>query len=256
MRRITAERWVGMAAAAAFTAAMAIWGINAVFVRSAVAGVVVLLTVSFFSRDWRPLLVFAMFLPIGVMASTLVNVLILHLHLHLIDGELSALGFGLGAKVYHWCAAHPPVYRFFYVVYDNLPMAVALLLCFAEEKAKCIACIAMATILAPVFYIAFPAVGPAAVGDPAGFRNCMPSLHLTWAILPVFFVRGRARMVGLLFAALTGIAILATGEHYILDGLAAIVYCFATVAVVQRAQRSRPTERMPEAYAPDIVAEG
>jgi membrane-associated phospholipid phosphatase len=49
----------------------------------------------------------------------------------------------------------------------------------------------------------------------------MPSLHLTWAMLVAWGVTGRRRWAFGIYAALMSLAVVAGGEHYFIDVLAA-----------------------------------
>ena len=89
-----------------------------------------------------------------------------------------------------------------------------------------------------VFYAIFPAVGPAhydwSLGTASQLspRNCMPSMHLTWAILIAWNARTLPfRILLWAYAALTAVATIAVGEHYLIDLIAAIPYA----AVIQLA---------------------
>jgi hypothetical protein len=105
-------------------------------------------------------------------------------------------------------------------------------------------------------YHIFPAVGPAVAFakfpelppaasmtpamtyfDPDYVRNCMPSLHTTWALLIVINAAGlpdRFRGLAMLFAGLVMTATLLKGEHYLVDLIVAVPF---TVAI-QSAARS------------------
>ncbi len=60
-------------------------------------------------------------------------------------------------------------------------------------------------------------------------RNCMPSLHVTWALLVALLVKDIKgwRWVGVLFALLTGLAAMWNGEHYFVDLVAALPFAYA-----------------------------
>jgi hypothetical protein len=93
-----------------------------------------------------------------------------------------------------------------------------------------------------VFYNFFPALGPVYLfkGDfplhslstnevrhlhlePIalfGFPNAMPSLHMTWALLGLWYSRGAAwwvRLIAMVFLVFTVLSTLGTGEHYLVD---------------------------------------
>ena len=79
----------------------------------------------------------------------------------------------------------------------------------------------------------------------------MPSVHVAWAAAIAFFVwrsgRGRWRYLGVVHLALTVTVIVATGNHYWLDGMVAVALLAAAVVGVRlapsmRLARLRPVE--------------
>jgi len=92
-----------------------------------------------------------------------------------------------------------------------------------------------------VFYALFPAVGPGhfdwahQVPMPAP-DNCMPSMHLTWALLIALNARSlRLRIVLWVYAVLVAAATLVLREHYLVDLIAAVPF---TIAVQWMARHS------------------
>ena len=96
------------------------------------------------------------------------------------------------------------------------------------------------------FYLAIPAVGPqysfsgfprgSATPMPAGPfpRNCFPSMHLCWALLIFLNAKSRAwRIVAALYAVLTAVVTVASGEHYVVDIIAAVPFAFAVQCLAQ-----------------------
>jgi hypothetical protein len=84
------------------------------------------------------------------------------------------------------------------------------------------------------FYAAFPAVGPAhydwrALAPEARVpRNCMPSMHVTWALLLAINARSRRLAAALwVYAVIMVVSTLALGEHYLADLVAAVPYTVA-----------------------------
>ena len=73
-----------------------------------------------------------------------------------------------------------------------------------------------------------PQVQPVAI-KLAGMPNAFPSLHIGTALVFVFLAPGKLwRAVSLAFLAGTGLATLATGEHYVIDLVAGLAFgCFA-----------------------------
>jgi membrane-associated phospholipid phosphatase len=70
--------------------------------------------------------------------------------------------------------------------------------------------------------------------------GAMPSLHLAWAawcgiVIWRLSSRRRARVLALAYPALTTVAVLATGNHYLLDVLAGLAACALAAALVRLA---------------------
>ncbi|HKO20416.1 MAG TPA: phosphatase PAP2 family protein [Acidobacteriaceae bacterium] len=103
----------------------------------------------------------------------------------------------------------------------------------------------------PLLYAIVPACGPGyALGadwmhaaPPAqelirlgGMPNAFPSLHIGTALVLVLFAPGRwSRIIALAFFAATGMAIVSTGEHYVIDLLPGLAFgCFAAEAGLRR----------------------
>jgi hypothetical protein len=102
-------------------------------------------------------------------------------------------------------------------------------------------------IAGPLLYAIFPACGPIYAFGPhwlhppqvqagaiklVGMPNAFPSLHVATALVFVFLAPGKLwRAVSLAFLAGTGLATLATGEHYVIDLVAGLAFgCFAACA--------------------------
>ena len=96
----------------------------------------------------------------------------------------------------------------------------------------------------PVLYALLPACGPiyafgaqwlhpqqvqATIMRLAAMPNAFPSLHVGTAFVFVLFAPGKIwRSVSLAFLAVTGLATLSTGEHYVIDLVAGLAFgCFA-----------------------------
>ncbi|MEZ5293655.1 MAG: phosphatase PAP2 family protein [Vicinamibacterales bacterium] len=84
-----------------------------------------------------------------------------------------------------------------------------------------------------------PALTPQALFIPGAFPNCMPSLHLTWALLMARYWRWRT--AGWTFVALTVASTLGLGEHYAVDLLAAVPFTALLVWIVERSPAFRVT---------------
>jgi hypothetical protein len=130
-------------------------------------------------------------------------------------------------------ALHVPLY----VVYQAMiPMMIAwfLLTRYMKHRSSIIPAYAAELVVGPLLYAALPACGPAyafgaqwlhpAAATPAiviklaGMPNAFPSLHIATALVLVLFAPNKAwRAVALCFLFATGLATLATGEHYVID---------------------------------------
>lgn len=130
-------------------------------------------------------------------------------------------------------AFHVPLY----IVYQAMiPMMIAwfLLTQYRKHRRSIIPAYVAELVAGPLLYAALPACGPAyAFGDqwlhpaaavPAvaikltGMPNAFPSLHIATAMVFVLFAPGKiSRAIAFAFLIATGMATLATGEHYIID---------------------------------------
>ncbi len=183
------------------------------------------------------------------------------LYLLLVDGSF---GFQPAYAVETFFRTHPIASLFIYIIYDALPVAMAIV--YAVHMSKCNSRYYMLRLLiATVFlgwalYNVVPAVGPVyflgrdftgplpsysqlshlgleKIVMPASvYRNAMPSLHMTWALLLWWNSRKLGRITHLFaatFAFLTGLATLGTGEHYFIDLVVAfpfslLIQCLCT----------------------------
>lgn len=109
---------------------------------------------------------------------------------------------------------------------------------------KCYATMTSQAFLAWPFYLTLPACGPvyAFPGFPwhlpkiaaphvlrlAAFPNCIPSVHMSTALMAAFFVSSWrvGRWLGAVYVALTVLATLGLGEHYLIDLIAALPYTY------------------------------
>ena len=64
--------------------------------------------------------------------------------------------------------------------------------------------------------------------------NCIPSLHISTALLMAYFSAGRTRAMAIAFSLATAVATIVTGEHYLVDLLLAIPFSAAVVLGVER----------------------
>lgn len=146
-----------------------------------------------------------------------------------IDRQLAALDLGAAPAVRTWTLAHPQLYFGVWLAYGALPFFVVA--CAAtmrrQERIRLGLGIMLGGLLVPAWYLVFPAVGPIHVGEAFAPRNCMPSMHVTWALLAAMSCQGRARLLAGAFVAVTAWATLATGEHYLPDLIVALPWAWA-----------------------------
>lgn len=144
-----------------------------------------------------------------------------------IDAQLNVIDCGVSTRLWHAVVPNVWLNTAFTAIYEGFPIAIMLSLFLAGPRLKqLVNAMVCGAILAFPFYLTFPAEGPAHLGDPSAWRNCMPSMHLTWALLLAFNLRGKPRIVAGVFAALTALATLATGEHYLPDLIVAVPLAF------------------------------
>ncbi len=193
----------------------------------------------------RELCVFGLLLPLSLFAIHLEEHLVVEITTRTIDSSLLRLGHGVSVAIYHWVSARPIWHRVLAVIYGYLPLAIALVLIVARRRSECMAAVVMAGLFAPVFYVLFPAVGPAWVNVPDAPRNCIPSLHMAWALILVVYSPARARALAILFALLTAFSTLGMGEHYIIDLVAAVPYTYAVCFAAKKAANARVPALIP-----------
>lgn len=123
--------------------------------------------------------------------------------------------------------------------YVALPLMVGLTW-ITEQNLRMRRSVLFAGCLCFLFYWLFPAVGPGhfdwlnQVPIPKAPDNCMPSMHLTWALLLALNARSRwLRGVLWGYVGLTVASTLGLREHYLVDLIAALPYTF----VIQKLSR-------------------
>ncbi len=145
-----------------------------------------------------------------------------------LDWLLARLDFGIAPWVRSWSLGYPAVYRLLEIVYFALPFFMAL--CAfglnGQARLRLMRATFLGAALAGLCYILCPAVGPELVKCPSAARNCMPSMHLAWAMMLFLASSGGWKWLFGLIAFLTAWATLATGEHYILDLIAAVPWAY------------------------------
>lgn len=193
------------------------------------------------------------------------------LYAYAFDGSLGFQpSFVIGSvfQSHHWISI---LGHFTYLL---LPVPMAMV-CAAHLRQKISAPLYMvevflcAGLLGYLLYLTFPAAGPVYVAGPEYpgsplplsvlrhwpiqmvplswrmARNCMPSLHVTWALLIWFNCKPFSRLVRRLafaFLLITLFDTLGTGEHYLIDLVVAFPFAVAIQALCTRtAWRSKIT---------------
>lgn len=176
----------------------------------------------------------------------------------------ASYGFSASAVLGRIVWAHPPLHKLLSIVYGWLPAAISTCYVLNVQAGNCDAAVPLKAALAGGaiafgLYHLYPAAGPAyAFGaafparlpDPSALapvravpavagaaRNCMPSVHFLWALLAVM---GACRLRPLwragfaLFAALTALATIGLGEHYLIDLVVAVPFTVLVLALFNR----------------------
>jgi hypothetical protein len=129
-----------------------------------------------------------------------------------------------------------PLHLPLWIVYQSMvPMMIAwfLLARYRRSPGSIILAYVAELVAGPLLYMIVPACGPIyAFGKQwlnppavapmavrlAGMPNAFPSLHVATALVFLLFAPGRIwKAIALLFLAATCLAILSTGEHYVID---------------------------------------
>ena len=203
----------------------------------------------------------AIILPAFGMAMGLALDLTVPLHGWAWDPVVLGLDAGFGQPSFvvgRVAAAHPALLTLLSLVYLFLPVVMAAMLVLEKRRSLDTRCengpwllrsILLAAAVGYALYHLYPVVGPdplfgagfphgpavlpgppqhlvdvTAIADP---RNCMPSLHVTWALLIYWHARalGRPARAGAAFWLVSTIfATLAMGQHYFVDLLVAVPF--------------------------------
>lgn len=180
----------------------------------------------------------------------------------------SAYGFAASAVLGKILWAHPRLHQSFGIIYGWLPAAVTV--CYGlnvRAGNRNAGIVRNATLvggaIAFLLYHFYPAAGPiyafgsafpAALPEPSTLsmaptglalpgaaRNCMPSVHFFCALLAAIEARRLTRAwqsAFFLFAALTALATIALGEHYLIDLVVAIPFTLSIHAICSRSDNS------------------
>jgi hypothetical protein len=150
------------------------------------------------------------------------------------DALLLKWDFGISAAVRSWSVA---LMQPLDLVYDALPLFIVLcIVVLGREKNSLMAAFVIGSLIFPLLSLLCPAVGPAHVGDPHAPRNCMPSMHLTWTLQLWVYSKATWKWVFGAIAFLTAWATLATGEHYSLDLVGAVLFTWSLTVLIKKVQ--------------------
>jgi len=130
-------------------------------------------------------------------------------------------------------ARHQVITLVLMVAYIALPLVIGLTWVL-EQSLRMRRAVLIGGCLCFACYGLFPAVGPGhydwanqmPIADSP--MNCMPSMHLTWALLLVLNARSQwLRWMLCAYVLLIAVSTLALREHYLVDLLAAVPYTFS-----------------------------
>lgn len=243
-RKVTFDEWFSIAILVVVMILLPLTGEGRPFILWTIGGMATLAIFAIRDEESRAeLILLGFLLPISLVAVGLSNGSILHLTRQTIDPELLQMDHGFSTAIYRWTLVHGACHVVLGVVYYGLPMFGAFVLSVSPRRLRCAGSWIIAALIAPIFYIAFPAVGPAHLGDPLAARNCIPSLHMTWALICAVYIPRRLRWIGIVYALLTGAATLGLGEHYMIDLVVAVPYTLAVCSVPLRRLKVRDALR-------------
>ena len=168
-----------------------------------------------------------------------------------------------------WFEQSAALYRFEALIYYSLPLALAALYAAhlkwrpAGHSVDILRLLYVNAVVGFSLYFLYPASGPIyAFGQAYPWRppaslllvpvsihqppNCVPSLHLAGALLIWWNFRGwrRARPVASAYLALTALATLGSGEHYLTDLFTALPYALLIQAIATRSSGRWPSLAM------------
>lgn len=133
-------------------------------------------------------------------------------------------------NIWHWTTAHPFVFYACGTIYVLLPTVLAITWIVEQDAIMRLACV-IAGVLCFVGFWLLPAVGPyhydwiRHTPFPLAQRNCLPSMHMTWALLLAMIARDRRLKIALwVYAGLIAVATIGVGEHYLIDLIAAVPF--------------------------------
>jgi hypothetical protein len=141
------------------------------------------------------------------------------------DAQLARWDMGVAPAVRLFTEAHWWLSKPLDFIYDPILWIACMVvvgLSNGQLRRRLLISLPLGGLLVIPLYLLCPAVGPVHAGDPQATRNCMPSMHLTWALLLAINSTGWSRWILGALAALIAVATLSTGEHYYPDLVAAL----------------------------------
>ena len=225
--------------------------IRAPFFHAAIVGAA-LLGIRAHLTGKRELYVIAAFLLPLTIVVDIGNGMVVKLTPHTIDAFLLASDFGISHAVYLWFSGHPLAFAVIYAVYFWLPVWAAIVLCFTADAKRAAITMAIAPFTALPFFLAFPAVGPVRIHTATAPRNCVPSMHMVWVLLLWYYSPKWLRPIALTVVAITALATLGLGEHYVIDLAVAAPFALGVHSLVARLHATHAHE-LPAAAAVEIT---
>ena len=165
-------------------------------------------------------------------------------YLYQLDTVLGQPGFAAGRLL----AQSPPLHAICYWAYVAVPVVLPIAYLTTASPGRYVASLMLSVGLGFACYWLIPAAGPRftfpsypwhepaitaqVLYIPGAFPNCVPSLHLTWALLTARYSRWRSMMWT--FVALTVASTLGLGEHYAVDLIVAVPFTAVLVWLVER----------------------
>jgi PAP2 superfamily len=135
-----------------------------------------------------------------------------------------------------WTENHQMVFLLLGIAYLALPLAMAMAW-IADQNHVLRNAVLIGGLVCWFFYAACPATGPwyYLAGMTSGApRNCMPSMHLSWALMLAINARSRWRYGLSIYAGVLAVATIGLGEHYLIDLIAAVPFTLAVEWIALR----------------------
>ncbi len=208
---------------------------------------------------------------LGALGADRLRPLKLDLYIYGVD---QALGFQPSFALGRMVVGHPSTIVFLAVTYQLLPLAmVAMFGGYLRHRSEreawsMVSAFLLNLALSVPFYLLCPVCGPAYAfpgfpnlpGGPVLLRpilldapaNGVPSIHFSTALLVLWYGRKLpfGRSIGAVYAVLTAISTLASGEHYLFDLLVAVPYAAMILALGERVARRAGVIMFPTCVPP------